>query len=124
MSIPKFPCVAYTVVQALRNILVPYKAEAEEFKSDANAKQEEAEVRARTMEKLLMEVTKRVDQELVILKRVVGCGGAFSTTGQSNKLKVPEPKALNGARMPRSLRISCRIWSNISKLLEYPVMRG
>lgn len=72
-----------------------YKAKVEAYKMDADGKRVEAEIRAGTLEYLLIKVSKKVDNKFLILKRVVVSGGASSSTGHSNKLKVRESKAFN-----------------------------
>ncbi|KAB1219750.1 hypothetical protein CJ030_MR3G005764 [Morella rubra] len=61
----------YNEVKALKNLLVSYKVEDEAYKAEADAKREEVEVCAKTLEDLLLEVSKRVDDEFLILRRAV-----------------------------------------------------
>lgn len=60
-------------------------------------------MRARTLEGLLLEVFKRVDDEFVILKGAVANGGVSSSAPHANKLKVPDPKTFNGIRDAKEL---------------------
>ena len=79
------------------------EVEAEAYKVEADAKREEAKVHVRTLENLLFEVSKRADDEFLILKRAFVGGSASSSTPHANKLKVPDPKHLHGVRNAKEL---------------------
>lgn len=50
---------------------------------------------------VLVEVTKRVDKELIVLKRALS--GSPSGKDEPSKLKVSEPKSFNGVRVSKDL---------------------